>query len=110
MGGSFVVEGFSFIFIAGMVSIILSILLRSFLTTFIQVILLAALLIINSDGGLVYVIGGLAQFALTGLIIFKYIMAIEMNYQLVMEKTHQIPVNVSGNGDRGSRFSFWQTK
>lgn len=102
------IEQYAFIFIAAIITIGLLIMLRSFITLGVQVVLVAGIVMLSELN--VSPVFYIAQAALSGLVIYKIIKALDMNYRLVLEKTHKLTPNLIKKEHRGSRFSFWNTK
>ncbi|MFB4167807.1 hypothetical protein ACE1TG_07480 [Virgibacillus sp. JSM 102003] len=97
------------VFIMAVITTVFTIMMRSFLVTLIQVLLLLSLIVLSESAGTIQFIFIAAQIVLSGIVIYKIIMAIDMNYRLVLEKTHQTRPDLINDESRGSRFSFWRT-
>ncbi|MBP1948004.1 hypothetical protein [Virgibacillus litoralis] len=102
-------QEYSLVFIIAIITTVLTIMMRSFLVTSIQVLLLLSLSVLPESTGIIQFIFIAAQIALSGIVVYKIYKAIDMNYRLVLEKTHQSRPNLINDESRGSRFSFWRT-
>ncbi|WP_164668063.1 hypothetical protein [Virgibacillus doumboii] len=103
-------EQYAFIFIAAIITFGLLVMLRSFAMAALQVVVLMTMVMMAGVEFTVYPMFVMAQFILSGLVIYKFLQALDMNYRLVLEKTHEIEPNLTKQEHRGSRFSFWNTK
>jgi len=101
-------EDYAFIFIALIITLAITVMLRAFWMTFLEVILVFLPVVIQNNEVMVPVLL-IIQLVVTVWVLYKYYRAIEMNYYLVLEKTHQKSPMITEN-DNGSRFSFWNTK
>ncbi len=102
-------QEYTLVFIMAIVTIMLTVMLRSFLVTTLQVLLLLALAFIPQNIAAVQPAFVIAQIVLSGIVVYKIIKAIDMNYRLVLEKTHHKRPDLITDESRGSRFSFWRT-
>ncbi|GAA0600385.1 hypothetical protein GCM10009001_16010 [Virgibacillus siamensis] len=105
---NYFMEDYLYIFILAVVTFVLSILLRALTVTALQGALLLAYSI--TEGGIIPAVLAGLQILITILTLYKIFKAINMNYLLVLEKTHEISPNLITDEHRGSRFSFWNTK
>ncbi|HLR62354.1 MAG TPA: hypothetical protein VK097_07920 [Lentibacillus sp.] len=101
-------EEYIFIFIGAIITIGLTIMLRAFWVMLLQIVLINLPLFVQNSEAMVLVLL-IAQIALSGEVLYKYLMAIEMNYNLVLEKIHKKDPDLIKEEHRGSRFSFWKT-
>ncbi|QKY69962.1 hypothetical protein [Lentibacillus sp. CBA3610] len=100
-------EDYAFIFVAAIITIALTIMLRAFGVTLIQAVVLGIPALINIEAMVSIMI--IAQVLLTGVTLYKFIKALDLNYQITLEKTHQKQPDLIKEEHRGSRFSFWKT-
>lgn len=100
-------EDYVFIFIAAIITVGLTIMLRAFLVMLVQIILMSVPFIINIEA--MIPILSIAQIIISGLTLYKLVKAIDMNYKIILEKTNQKQTDLIKNEHRGSRFSFWKT-
>ena len=100
-------EEYAFIFIGAIITIGLTVMLRAFWVTLLQIVLMNIPLIMQSEVMVPFLL--VAQIVLSGMVLYKLIMANDMNYKLVLEKTHQKQPDLIKEEHRGSRFSFWKT-
>lgn len=105
----FPMADYKFIFIGALITVALTIMLRAFLVTGLQVLLLLTLFILPGSHEIVHVAFLIAQVVLSATVLYKIGGALDMNYKLVLEKIHQSRPNLIKNEHRGSRFSFWKT-
>ncbi|SDQ24628.1 hypothetical protein SAMN05216231_1126 [Virgibacillus salinus] len=103
-------QEYSLVFIIVIITTVLTIMMRSFLITSLQVLLLLSLsTVLPESTGIIQFILIAAQIALSGIVVYKIYKAIDMNYRLVLEKTHQARPDLIVDESRGCRFSFWRT-
>lgn len=76
------------------------------LVTVLQVLLLLGLTILSQNIAAIKPIFITAQVVLSGIVVYKFIKAIDMNYRIVLEKTHQTRPDLITDESKGSRFSF----
>ncbi|UJL46692.1 hypothetical protein KFZ58_01665 [Virgibacillus sp. NKC19-16] len=83
------------------------IILRSAKLFFIQLLLVISIFATELAGiNVLPTALGIIQILLGAFFIFKFIKAIDRNYQLVLEKTHQIPSELTSRGANGTQSSF----
>lgn len=84
----------------------LAIMLRSLTFTVVQFMFMVAMYMLNFTfhPALMFVSVGI-QFVLVIYLIYKYVSALERNYQLILEKTHQAPASYTKRG-QGEQKSF----
>lgn len=61
---------------------------------------------IGSGVPYLYTVIVILQFAIAFLTLFKVKVAIDRNYQLVLEKTHHLPAKLTRGGNSGSKSTF----
>ncbi|WP_373894848.1 hypothetical protein ACUL41_16780 [Virgibacillus natechei] len=94
-------------FILAIISLAGFIILRSAKLFLVQLLLVISVSATEFAGiNVLPTILGIIQIALGGFFIFKFIKAINRNYQLVLEKTHQMPADITRRGANGSQSSF----
>lgn len=102
-------QDYTVIFIMAIVTVIFTIMLRSFLVATLQVLLILSLTILPENVVMIQSIFVAVQAVLSGVVVYKIVKAVDMNYRLVLEKTHQKTPDLINDQQRGSRFSFWNT-
>ncbi|MBP1969914.1 hypothetical protein J2Z83_002022 [Virgibacillus natechei] len=87
------------IFILGLISLAGFIILRSAKLFTIQLLLVLSIFAIEATGVTVLpTVWSVIQMILGVFFIFKFTKAIDQNYQLVLEKTHQVPSDLTTGG------------
>lgn len=82
-----------------------SIILKSSKLFFTQV-LLSIFIIITGNIPIIHVALELFQVILAIFVLYKLYQALEYNYQLILEKTHQVPRKITNNGYNGTTKTF----
>jgi len=99
--------GHSLIMTIVLVSFALAGILRSKRMLLIQLLLFGTLITVNEVAvPVLFYLFMLLQITLGLFMIYKVHRAINRNYLLVMEKTHQLPRDITSNGDNGTQSSF----
>ncbi|GGK02918.1 hypothetical protein GCM10007063_26460 [Lentibacillus kapialis] len=102
-------EEYAFIFIGAIITIGLTIMLRAFWVMLLEIALIHLPLLFQ-DSEIIVSVLLIGQIALSVVVLYKYLMAIEMNYSLVLEKIHKKDPDLIKTEHRGSQFSFWKTR
>ncbi|SFD97207.1 hypothetical protein SAMN05216238_106227 [Lentibacillus persicus] len=102
----FFIEHYAMVFVAAIATTGLTIMLRAFWVTLVQAVLIALPVFITAQALIPFFLT--LQLILTALTLYKFLKAIDMNYQLVLEKTHEKDPKLIKDEHRGSRFSFWK--
>ena len=92
------------LFILGIVTLAFTIILRSWLLFLGQLILLSASMMV-SNITISFILMTL-QILFTIYLLYRMKQAIDYNYALVLEKTHQTPRKITSDGDTGTKFTF----
>ncbi|PAV27834.1 hypothetical protein CIL05_20000 [Virgibacillus profundi] len=101
------IHDFNFIFIIAILSLVGSIILRSKKVIITQLVLFISIFILDKFAENILLIPlAIIQLSFGVFILFRLKKAIDRNYLLVMEKTHQLPRNVNSNSSNGSQSSF----
>jgi len=99
--------GIVHLFILAIIAFVLCIVLRSPKFFLAQLFLTLAVFIVNKfvmyDLSFIF---STIQILLTIMILYRLKKAIDYNYLLILEKTHQIPRKITVNGYNGKRFTF----
>ncbi|MFD2761205.1 hypothetical protein [Lentibacillus juripiscarius] len=80
-------QNYALVFIVGLLTGVLTLMLRAFVITAVQAALLAVMPVLP-DVGMLLSILSVVQVLLSGWILFKMVKVIDMGYRLVLEKTH----------------------
>ncbi|OZU88754.1 hypothetical protein CIL03_10735 [Virgibacillus indicus] len=102
---STVAQDYSFIFYLAILTLAFSVVLRTTKLFIIQLLLFLALGF-PAISSFTAVFAAL-QVGLTTVTIYKYLKALDRNYNLVIEKTHEIPPNITSGSQNGSQSSFF---
>ncbi|RYG72465.1 hypothetical protein EU245_10265 [Lentibacillus lipolyticus] len=108
-GWGLFVSDYPFLFIAGLITVVLAIALRSPVVTGLQMLFIMVSFFIGGTNAVIHPILLLFQAVISLSVLYKYVKAVEMNEQLILEKTHQKAPHLIKEEHRGSRFSFWHT-
>lgn len=95
---------YSFVFYITMMTLVLAVLLKSVKIMLAEVVFFAIFFII--DIPVIYVLLTALQILLTLFVLYRLKQAIDYNYMLILEKTHQIPRKITSSGDNGHRSTF----
>lgn len=92
------------LFILGIVTLAFTIMLRSWLLFLGQLLILGTSIMV-SNLTISFILMNL-QILFTIYLLYRMKQAIDYNYALVLEKTHQTPRKITSDGDTGTRFTF----
>jgi len=107
---TFFMENYLAIFIIALISLGLTVLLRSITAIVIQGALVFFFYFTLIESTVILVVASAIQVVITAVILYKMFKAITFNYTLVLEKTHELKPNHTVTLDKATRFSFWHTK
>ncbi|QHS23227.1 hypothetical protein GWK91_09810 [Virgibacillus sp. MSP4-1] len=97
----------TFIFVMAIQALAIAVILRAKVMFLIQFAWLGGLYIIHEAAlEFLFITGSVAQILITLFLIYRIKKALDYNYLLVMEKTHQIPRNITRNRNFGMKSSF----
>lgn len=102
---SIVAQDYSFIFYLAILTFAFSVVLRTAKLFIIQLLLFFALGF-TGISSFTTVFAAL-QVGLTAVTIYKYLKALDRNYNLVIEKTHEIPPDITSGNQSGSQSTFF---
>ncbi|WP_085507066.1 hypothetical protein [Thalassobacillus devorans] len=104
MTAFYIPEVYAVIVYAGVVALVASVILRSGKMAVAEMAVLAGLMFWFN--GLLLIIGGIVQLAISVFLFGRLITAVNRNYRLVLEKTHRIPRVMTERGADGAQSSF----
>jgi len=95
---------YGMLFILGIVTLAFTIMLRSWLLFLVQLLILSASMMV-SNITISFILMNL-QILFTIYLLYRMKQAIDYNYVLVLEKTHQTPRKITSDRDTGTKFTF----
>ena len=95
---------YGMLFILGIVTLAFTIMLRSWLLFLVQLLILSASMMV-SNITISFILMNL-QILFTIYLLYRMKQAIDYNYALVLEKTHQTLKQITSNGHSGTKFTF----
>ncbi|GAB3057200.1 hypothetical protein [Virgibacillus ainsalahensis] len=102
------VQEHRFIFFLAIVTFALSIILRTKKLFFGQLLLFLIIFTINESAiPILYYLLIAVQSILAAAVIYKFKKAVDRNYTLVIEKTHEIPPDLTKGGHDGTQSTFF---
>ena len=97
-------EWYGILFILGIITLAFTILLRSWLLFLGQLIIVSTSMIVSNIT--ISFILMILQILFTIYLLYRMKQAIDYNYVLVLEKTHQTPRKITSDRDTGTKFTF----
>lgn len=102
----FISQHYSFIFFLAVITLALAVMLKSVKAFITQFALLISLAFLNESMPLaIPILVSIIQLLFSGFVIYRYKKAVDRNYRLILEKTRQIPRELTKN-DPGTKHSF----
>ncbi|MGM8364090.1 hypothetical protein ACLIBG_01290 [Virgibacillus sp. W0181] len=106
MFGTFL-HDYNLILIFAIITFAFSLFLRSATVFLVQIAVFVGMIVIDQTTlTLLYIPISIIQIFISFYLVYRIKKAIDRNYMLVMEKTHQAEPNITRNRDSGSRPSF----
>ncbi|MUV37735.1 hypothetical protein JNUCC1_01541 [Lentibacillus sp. JNUCC-1] len=95
------------LFIAALFVLAFAVMLKSVKAILLELLLVVVMIGIQITAmPMLYTIIGAVQVLVGLYILYRFFKALNYNYQLILEKTHQTPLNITDHGQNGSRQSF----
>lgn len=103
------IQDYNFIFIAAILTFVMSIMLRAKLVFLVQLLLFISIIIIDKSAvTMLYIPVLIIQVLLGATVLFRLKKAFDLTYLLVLEKTHQTKRNITRNSRNGTQNSFFR--